>query len=228
MIRCCAVTSLPSPSVTRPAIVRFVELRRHDIRVQLDIAAQVEAVGHVVRVAQDLGLARVALGPLPLLLQRVGERVGILHALDVAARARIAVPVPRAADARAALVDARRHAEPAQPVQHVEAGETGADDDGVVVLNARHGARKPVSRNPWRSRRSRTPDLRFRKPLLYPAELRDRAWPYSMRSPSRNPISFVKSQRSAARLEWRAGCAYSLSSPSRRMRGSGAPQGAPT
>ena len=132
MIRCCAVTRLPPSSVTVQRLSVLVEFGRDDIRVQLDVAAQVEAVGDVVRVAQDLGLAGVALGPLPFLLQLVGERIGILHALDVAARARIAVPVPGAADARAALVHARRHAEPAQPMQHVEAGETGADDDRVV------------------------------------------------------------------------------------------------
>ena len=60
-------------------------------------------------------------------------------ALDVAARAGIAVPVPRAADAVAGLDDAGRAPEPAQPVQLVEPGEAGADDDGVDGLGIRHG-----------------------------------------------------------------------------------------
>ena len=64
--------------------------------VELDIPAQVEAVGDVLEVAQDLGLARVALGPFPLLLELLGKLVGVLHALDIAARARVAVPIPGA------------------------------------------------------------------------------------------------------------------------------------
>ena len=59
------------------------------------------------------------------------ERVGVLHALDVAARAGVAVPVPGAADAAARLEHPRREPEPPQPVQHVQAGEAGADDDRV-------------------------------------------------------------------------------------------------
>jgi hypothetical protein len=66
---------------------------------ELDVAPQVVAVGDVVGVFQDLGLGGVALGPLPFLLELGRELVGILHALDVAARAGIAVPVPGAADA---------------------------------------------------------------------------------------------------------------------------------
>ena len=100
--------------------------------------AQVEPVGDVVRVLEDLGLRRVALGPLPLLLELVGELVRVLHALDVAARARIAVPVPGAAHAAARLEHARREPEPAQPVQHVHAGEARADDHDVVLRAIAH------------------------------------------------------------------------------------------
>ena len=133
MMQKLAVTRAPSPvSITqRPAASS--KARRLHARVELDVAAQVEAVGDVVGVAQDLGLGGVALAPLPLLLQLVGELVGVLHALDVAARARIAVPVPGAADAAAGLEHARREAHAAQPVQHVDAGEAGADDHRVKV-----------------------------------------------------------------------------------------------
>ena len=68
---------------------------------------QVEAVGNMVGIFQDLRLRRVAFAPVPFLLQFIGERIGILHALDVAARAGIPVPVPGAADAAALLVDPR-------------------------------------------------------------------------------------------------------------------------
>ena len=61
-----AVARSPAPS--GPGLV---EGRRLHARVELDVAAQVEAVGDVVGVAQDLGLRGVALAPLPLLLQRV-------------------------------------------------------------------------------------------------------------------------------------------------------------
>ena len=212
-----------------PAIVCLVELRRDHIRVQLDIAAQVEAVGHVVCVAQDLGLARVALGPLPFLLQLVGERVGILHALDIAARARIAVPVPGAADARAALVDARRHPQPAQPMQHVEAGETGADDDRVVAC-LRVSRHRFSDFAPAKTRGgpggSRTPDLRFRKPLLYPAELRDRARRYSMSMRPRNPTSIVKQPTLRRPFEVARGRALRPFPLPRENEGSRAPTGA--
>src|SRR5204862_106975 len=82
---------------------RVVPRGRGDASVELDVVAQVEAIRDVVRVLEDLGLRCVALGPIPLLLELVGELVRVLHALDVAARARVAVPVPGAADATARL-----------------------------------------------------------------------------------------------------------------------------
>ncbi len=117
----------------RPALGRLVEHGRLDPRVELDVAPQVEPVGHVTRVLEDLGLGRVALRPLPFLLQVVVELVGVLHALDVAAGPGIAVPVPGAADVAAGLVDASRQAEASQSVEHVHAGEAGSDDHRVEV-----------------------------------------------------------------------------------------------
>ena len=96
-----------------------------------DVPAQVEAVGDVIGVVENLRLRRVFLRPVPLLVEFFRERERILHALDVAARAGIAVPVPGAADAATGLIDPRGEAESAQAVQHVHAGEAGADDDGV-------------------------------------------------------------------------------------------------
>ena len=103
-----AVTVLPSEVVTDQRLVLSSNAALFDAGVELDIGAQIEAVGDVVGVFQNLRLRRVALAPVPFLLQFVGERIGILHALDVAARAGIAVPVPGAADAAALLVDPRR------------------------------------------------------------------------------------------------------------------------
>jgi hypothetical protein len=90
----------------------------------------------VIGVFQDLGLRRIALAPVPLLLQVIRERIGILHALDVAARAGIAVPVPGAADIAALLIDPDRQSQSAQFVQHVHSGKAGADHDDVAGLSA--------------------------------------------------------------------------------------------
>ena len=119
----------------RPQRSRLVEHGAVDAGVELDVGPQVETIGDVVGVFQNLGLRRVALAPVPFLLQLFGERIGILHALDVAARAGIAVPIPGAADARALLKNPRRHPLPAQPVQHVHTGKARTDHDDVVSLS---------------------------------------------------------------------------------------------
>src|SRR3954454_15481051 len=85
----------------------------------------------MVGVSQDFRLRSILLRPVPLLVEFLREREGILHALDVAARAGITVPIPSAADAAAGLIDPRGEAEAAQAVQHVHAGKTGADNDRV-------------------------------------------------------------------------------------------------
>ena len=122
-----------------PAVRRLVEACRGHPRVELNVAAEIEAVGDVLDVPQDLGLGGIALRPAPFLLQLVGEGVGVVHALDVAAGAGIAVPIPGAADAAARFVDPRGQAEAAQAVEHVQAGEPSADDDGVDVAGLPRG-----------------------------------------------------------------------------------------
>ena len=104
-----------------------------------DVAPQVVAVGDVVDVAQDLGLGRVLLGPLPLLLELGVERVRVEVALHVAARARVAVPEPGAADAVAGLHDAGLEPELAQQMQLVKPGEACAHDECVDAAGIRHG-----------------------------------------------------------------------------------------
>src|SRR4029077_750473 len=75
----------------RPALARLVPGRLDHPRTEPDVAAQVEAIGDVLEVREDLGLGRVALGPRPLLLELVRPRVGVGHAFDVAARPGVAV-----------------------------------------------------------------------------------------------------------------------------------------
>src|SRR5207245_10893025 len=94
---------------------------------------EIEAVGDVVQVPQDLRLRGVPFGPLPLLLELPRELVRVLHALDVTARARVAVPEPRAPEAAARLEDSRRESKAAHAVKHADAGEAGADDHRVEV-----------------------------------------------------------------------------------------------
>ena len=99
---------------------------------KLDVRPELETVCHMVGVAQQFRLTGVALAPRPLLLQIVRERVGILQGLGVAARSRVAVPVPGAADPAAGLEHPCRQPHAPQPVQHVHPGETRPDDDGVI------------------------------------------------------------------------------------------------
>ena len=137
--------SSPVPVVIRQHARVVVPDRPLDRRLEPDVAAEVVPIGDVLEVAQDLGLGGVLLRPLPLAFEFGVERVLVVEALDVAARARVAVPVPGATDVIGGLERHRRHAEPAQPVQQIEAGHAGADDDHVDVdlvrcLHSRHGA----------------------------------------------------------------------------------------
>src|SRR6185437_13856320 len=116
-----------------PACTGIIEVGADDARVELDIAAQIEAVGDVVDVAQNLSLTGIALSPAPFLLQLVGERVGVLHALDVATRPWIAVPAPRPADVGAGLEGAGTKAELTKPVERVQPGQTRTNDHDVNV-----------------------------------------------------------------------------------------------
>ena len=91
------------------------------------------AVGDEVEVALDLLLGGHELGPVPLLLEVWELREHVLDALDVDASARVAVPVPRAADAVASLEGLGGEAGLAQLVQRVQSREARADDHDVYI-----------------------------------------------------------------------------------------------
>ena len=117
-----------------PPVRRVVERGRGDAGGELDVAAQIEAIGDVVEVPLDLGLLRVTTRPLPLLRQLRRERVAVVVALGVAPRAGIAVPVPRAADTVAGLEDPDAQVQVVtELVERVETGEARADHDDVEV-----------------------------------------------------------------------------------------------
>ena len=115
----------------RPRRVVLVERHRGDVGVEPDVAAQVQPIGDEVEVRLDLGLGGHRLRPHPLLLDLVGEAVGVLDALDVAARTGIPVEQPGAADLVGPLDDDGPQAELSQPVQCIETGEPGTDHDRV-------------------------------------------------------------------------------------------------
>ncbi len=122
-----------------PAVARLVEHGLGHTGRQADVAAEIEPVGDMVDIFQDLGLGRIPLGPAPFLLQRVVEGVGVIHALDIAARTRVTVPVPGAADIVARLEHDGRKPALAQPVEHIEPGKAGSDDDGIdLAWKVRH------------------------------------------------------------------------------------------
>src|SRR5215472_10355380 len=87
----------------------------------------------MIDVTQDLRLRAVALGPTPFLLQLIGEGIRVLHALDIAATPRVAVPVPSAADPATGLKSTHFEAEFTQAMDRVETADPGADDDCVEI-----------------------------------------------------------------------------------------------
>jgi hypothetical protein len=102
-----------------------------DPGIESEVVAQLQPVGDVLEILQDLGLSRIALLQRPFLLQVRQERVRVVHALRITPGPRIAIPVPGPADAAACFETPHRHALFAEQVQHVEPGETGADHDRV-------------------------------------------------------------------------------------------------
>src|ERR1700730_4255991 len=115
----------------RPTRACLVENRGMDACVEGDQTAEVKPLGDMVRVAENFRLRGKQLAPLPVLLQLLREAERILHALDIAAGAGIAIPVPGAADAAPRLEGAHVKTELAQAMQQVKAGEAGTDDEDV-------------------------------------------------------------------------------------------------
>src|SRR6266496_1100890 len=118
-------------SLHRPGVRLTIEESLFDPSVELDVAPEAKAVGHMIDVTQDLRLGAVALRPMPFLLQLVGKGIRILHAFDVAATSRVAIPVPGAANPSAVLEGAHSEAEFTQSIDRVETADTSADDNRV-------------------------------------------------------------------------------------------------
>jgi len=117
-----------------------VEVRGRDAGVQLNVGAQVVAVGHMLQIRQDLRLRHIARGDVHLLQQLFIPRIAVNKGLGVRQRAGVAVPVPGAAHAAGLVEDAHFQALlVAQLFQHVHAAKAGADDDCVQMFGVFHG-----------------------------------------------------------------------------------------
>ena len=116
-----------------PEIVGLAVARRLHTRIESDVATEVELIGHVVEVAEGFGLGSEVLAPLPLVEEFLGEGVAVAVALRIEASAWVAVPVPSTANPTASLEAASGEAEFAEPVDEVEPGDAGPDDNGIEV-----------------------------------------------------------------------------------------------
>src|SRR3989454_3666642 len=120
--------------VDLPAMRALVVDRRGDPRMQLDVSAQVKLVGDIIEVALVLRLAGILFFPVPFLQEFLREGIAVGVALRVEARARVAIPIPGAAHATPRLKDPDREPTFPQPVQRIESGHPGPNDDHIVLL----------------------------------------------------------------------------------------------
>src|SRR3546814_4492990 len=112
----------------------FIELHRRDPCFETDGLPKGEPVGYVIQVSKDFGLLGITVRPTPFLLQFVREGIRVIKALDVTARARIAIPEPCAADPVGRLDAAYPQPELAHPIGCIKPAETRADDQDVDAL----------------------------------------------------------------------------------------------
>src|SRR3984893_5249465 len=130
--------SLAGARMHPPTCAGLVEDRGVDARVEGYEAAEVKPVGDMVRIAENFRLRGKQLAPLPVPLQFLREAERILHALDVATGAGIAVPVPGAANTATGLKGAHGKTELAEAMQQIKAGEASTDDEDVDLLGLPH------------------------------------------------------------------------------------------
>jgi hypothetical protein len=120
-----------------PEVVLLVVDGAIDIRAELDVLAQVQAVGDEVQVVENLGARRVSLAPAPLLPHLLGEGERVVWVLAVGPHTGVAVDPPRATDALRAVEHEDALTDLAEVVEEGQAGEPRADDDAVVIGDCR-------------------------------------------------------------------------------------------
>ena len=118
-----------------PAIGLLVVDRRGDVRIELDVLAQVEFIGDIIEVLFVLRLTGIMFFPVPFLQQFLRPRIAVGFTLGIEAAAGVAVPIPGAAHAAAILVAAHREPELPETVQLIQAGHPGTNDNRVKLLD---------------------------------------------------------------------------------------------
>lgn len=113
-----------------PEIAFVIEAHASDRIGKANVFAQSKPVSHMIGVAFEIGLSRKIFRPSPFLLQILVKAIGIFDALNIHARAGIAVPVPRAADTIARF-EAGDTVIPPQTINRVHPGKTGADNNDI-------------------------------------------------------------------------------------------------
>jgi len=120
----------------RPQVGSLVEFGAGHARVELHVAFQVVAFGHMLEITEDFGLLGIAFGPFPILQQLLVPGEAIDVGVGIATRPGVAVPVPGAAHGFTFFINS--HLQPqfvAQRLQHVHAGKACTDHDSVKVLS---------------------------------------------------------------------------------------------
>jgi len=120
--------------VDRPLLCRVVPCGFVDTNLKVDTRIKIVFLRHVLRVSKDFGLRRVLFRPLPFIEQFRVPRVLVVRSRDVAARTRVAVPVPGATHVVAGFEHPRGEPVLAQLVQQVHAGEPRPGDNDVDVF----------------------------------------------------------------------------------------------
>ena len=95
-----------------PAIGRFVVVRRRNAGPELNVAFQVELVGHEIQIAQNFRLARIAFGPFPFSHQLKGKCIPVDMTFRVASCTGVAIPEPRTPDTTGRFQYPYRQAKP--------------------------------------------------------------------------------------------------------------------
>lgn len=114
-----------------PALCCFISHGGCHALVEAVVLTHVEAVSDELEVPQNLGLRCIALAPTSGVLQLRVERVRVVQALHVAARARVAAPVPRAAHVRTGFNAENAVASALGVDRAVAAGEASTNDKSV-------------------------------------------------------------------------------------------------
>src|SRR6185436_4855669 len=111
-----------------PALAAVIPVCGLDPGAEADVATEVVTIGDEAEIAQDFRLRCVFFRPGPFAVEFGIERVAVVHGLDVAACAGIAVPVPGAADIAGVLDHDGGEAGLAKAMQKIKAGKPGAND----------------------------------------------------------------------------------------------------